>query len=59
MYSRATASRFARTPLRLGDWLGVVPHVVTLDAAIGHDDAAVLCEHFWTGIGQGAVGSMG
>jgi hypothetical protein len=38
---------------RLGDWLGVVPHVVTLDEAIGHDDAAVLCEHFWTGIGKG------
>lgn len=38
---------------RIGDWLGVVPHVVTLDAAIGHDDAAVLCEHFWTGIGRG------
>jgi hypothetical protein len=40
---------------RIGDWLGVVPHVVTLDAAIGHDDAAVLCKHFWTGIGQGAT----
>ena len=38
---------------RVGDWLGVVPYVVTLDEAIGHDDAAVLCEHFWTGIGKG------
>jgi len=38
---------------RIGDWLGVVPHVVTLDEAIGHDDAAVLCEHFWSGIGSG------
>lgn len=40
---------------RMGDWLGVVPCVVTLDEAIGHDDAAVLCEHFWTGIGQGVT----
>ena len=38
---------------RVGDWLGVVPYVVTLDEAIGHDDAAVLCEHFWTAIGRG------
>ena len=38
---------------RIGDWLGVVPFVITIDAAIGHDDAAVLCEHFWMGIGQG------
>ena len=38
---------------RIGDWLGVVPYVVTLNEAIGHNDAAVLCEHFWTGIGRG------
>jgi len=38
---------------RIGDWLGVVPYVVTLDEAIGGSDAAVLAEHFWTGIGRG------
>jgi hypothetical protein len=38
---------------RVGDWLSVVPFVITIDAALGHDDAAVLCEHFWMGIGQG------
>ncbi|MFM7582117.1 MAG: hypothetical protein ACKO9F_05240, partial [Caldilinea sp.] len=39
---------------RIGDWLGVVPFVITIDAAIGHDDAAVLCEHFWIGIRPGS-----
>jgi hypothetical protein len=32
----------------------VVPFVITIDAAIGHDDAAVLCEHFWIGIRPGS-----
>lgn len=31
----------------------MVPYVVTLDEAIGGSDAAVLAEHFWTGIGRG------
>lgn len=37
----------------VGDWLGVVPHVVTLAEEIGGADAATLTLHFWTGIGRG------
>ena len=37
----------------VGDWLGVVPYVVTLSEAITHEDAATLTQHFWTGIGNG------
>ncbi len=37
----------------VGDWLGVVPHVITLAEQISHADAALLTEHFWKGIGQG------
>jgi hypothetical protein len=36
----------------LGDWLGVVPHVITLSEAITHEDAAVLTQQFWQGIGR-------
>ena len=32
---------------RVGDWLAVVPHVITLSDAISHDDAATLTRHFW------------
>ena len=35
----------------LGDWLGVVPHVITLSEDISHEDAAVLTQHFWHNIG--------
>ena len=35
----------------LGDWLGVVPFVVTLNEAISHEDAAALAHHFWQGVG--------
>ena len=35
----------------IGDWLGVVPHVVTLSEDISHEDAAVLTQHFWHNIG--------
>lgn len=37
----------------VGDWLGVVPHVVTLAEEIGGEDARTLTLHFWTGIGRG------
>ena len=37
----------------VGDWLGVVPHVVTLAEEISGEDAGTLTLHFWTGIGRG------
>lgn len=37
----------------VGDWLGVVPHVITLREEISGQDAATLTLHFWTGIGHG------
>jgi hypothetical protein len=37
----------------VGDWLGVVPHVVTLAEEIGHGDASTLTEGFWTGVARG------
>jgi hypothetical protein len=35
----------------IGDWLGVVPHVITLSEEISHEDAAVRTQHFWHNIG--------
>ncbi len=32
---------------RVGDWLAVIPYVITLSDAISHDDAATLTRHFW------------
>ncbi len=32
---------------RVGDWLAVIPHVITLSDKISHDDAATLTHHFW------------
>jgi hypothetical protein len=37
----------------VGDWLGVVPHVITLSEEISHEDAAVLTQHFWHNVGLG------
>jgi hypothetical protein len=37
----------------IGDWLGVVPYVITLAECIAHEDAAALTQHFWHGIGLG------
>lgn len=37
----------------VGDWLGVVPYVVSLAEAITHEDAAMLTLHFWMAIGNG------
>jgi hypothetical protein len=34
----------------IGDWLGVVPYVVTFGEALGSEDAAVLAQHFWHNI---------
>ncbi len=38
---------------QLGDWLGVVPHVVSVGEEIGAEDAAVLTQHFWHAICAG------
>jgi hypothetical protein len=38
---------------RVGDFLGVVPYVVTLDEKVTHDDAALFTRVFWTQIGYG------
>ncbi len=38
---------------RIGDWLGVVPHVISLSEAISHEDAALLAQHFWHGVALG------
>jgi hypothetical protein len=35
----------------VGEWLGVVPHVITLSEEITHEDAAALTQHFWHNIG--------
>ncbi len=37
----------------IGDWLEVVPYVVSVSEEISHADAAVLARHFWQGIGSG------
>jgi hypothetical protein len=37
----------------LGEWLAVVPHVVTLGEEISPEDGAVLTQHFWHNIGLG------
>lgn len=37
----------------VGEWLGVVPYVITLSEDISHEDAAALAQHFWRGIGLG------
>ena len=37
----------------VGDWLSVVPHVITLREEITDADAAALTRHFWHNIGLG------
>ena len=37
----------------LGDWLGVVPVVVTMREEIGHDDAALFARLFWVAVASG------
>ena len=37
----------------IGDWLGVVPYVISLSEDIPNDDAAALTQHFWHAIGLG------
>lgn len=37
----------------VGEWLGVVPYVISLREDILHEDAAALAQHFWHGIGSG------
>jgi hypothetical protein len=36
----------------VGDFLGVIPYVVTMSETVGHDDAALFCRAFWTAIGK-------
>ena len=38
---------------QVGDWLGVIPHVITLSEGITDADAAALTRHFWHNIGLG------
>ncbi len=38
---------------QIGDWLGVVPHVVTLTDSLESDDVSRFTQAFWSGIGQG------
>jgi len=37
----------------IGDWLSVVPYVISVSEDIAHEDAAALAQHFWHGIGSG------
>lgn len=37
----------------VGDWLNVIPHVITLSEGITDADAAALTRHFWHNIGLG------
>lgn len=37
----------------IGDWAGIVPAVVSLREKAPHNDAAIFCEVFWMGIGEG------
>ena len=41
----------------VGDWLGVVPHVITLSEDISHGDAATLTEQFWLHVAKGRTPS--
>lgn len=38
---------------QVGDFLGVVPFVVSLSEVVSHPDAAIFARQFWTGIGKG------
>lgn len=38
---------------QVGDFLGVVPFVVSFSEVVEHDDAAIFCRWWWTGIGNG------
>jgi hypothetical protein len=38
---------------RVGDWLAVIPHVITLSDKISHDDAATLTRYFWEFLARG------
>lgn len=38
---------------RVGDWLKVVEHVITVDDEIAHGDAALLTQHFWRNYASG------
>lgn len=37
----------------VGEWLAVVPHVVTFADNVGHGDAAVFAKNFWRAIARG------
>lgn len=42
----------------VGDFLGVVPYVVTMSGGISHRDASIFSRAFWTEIGKGIGPSM-
>ena len=37
----------------IGDWLGVVPYVITFAEELGINDSAIITRHFWTAIARG------
>lgn len=39
----------------IGDWLGVVPYVVSMAEGVGHEDAGRFTQAFWTEIGRGTA----
>lgn len=41
----------------IGDWIGVVPTVVTMREKIGHDDAALFARLFWVAVASGLSAS--
>src|SRR4029450_8503799 len=39
---------------KVGDWLGVVPHVVSMSEGVENEDAARFAQLFWMEMGRGA-----
>ncbi len=39
----------------IGDWLSVIPYVITFDEEISHQNAAAFSEGFWTSIARGCA----
>ena len=37
----------------IGDWIGRVPHVITISEQVAHKDASLFARAFWTQIGNG------
>lgn len=43
---------------QIGDFLGVVPYVITMSGSLSHHDAAMFSRSFWTEIGRGIGPSL-